>query len=366
MELLQIIQNSNTNAAVSPGEPRNIVASSVTGLTNEAVGCVIHTPSFPGLCSSDCSDIMKAVGTLVNTHTPLCPTSCDLRHHLLTCAVFNPAITFRSRDGFVPITFKLCVQACFTAGWKRDEDVPEPMQSLQYPLLHLICMSGNCVAVSKLIEEMKFSFSISQRNKETPLHVAARYFPVTYPEGKMCKLKKIDRFLRIVDLIAEQDGDMLFMVDANGDTVLHVLARCFCAVSNVVVQGCGSTSSDRSCLLKQKQHYFKAIEQFIETLAELVKRDRVCKKAVCKVLNGRSNADETFWDILQAGVGKVLPKLLNQAMEILPFCFGKARSHLIDNQCEPKCPCGGSADLQGHSFQAQTFQREGLLLCVNR
>ena len=367
MDLIQAIQGSNTNATSEPG-------NTVGGEREHANGpdrCVIHTPPFSGLCSTDCYDIMEAVGTaLVNTHTPLCPTGCDLRHHLLTSAVFNATVMCRTySDDCMPITFKLCIQACFSAGWERDTDVPDPLESLRYPLLHLLCISGNCIAITKLIEEMMFNFSVSRQSKETPLHVAARYFPVTYPEGKYSGTKKIAKFQEILNLIIEQDDDMLFMADKNGDTVLHVLAKCFCATSNLVVKNSGPTSNEKSYLSKQKCYYFKAMELFIDTLADLVSRERVCKKAVCKVIHDGNNATETFWDILQAGPDITMFRVLKvHARRILPFCFGDARSRLVNNLCDSSCPCEGSADLQSRGCQTQPCEiaLEGLLLSVNK
>lgn len=364
MDLIQMIQGSNTNAVAVAGEPENLVSGRNTEHPTVADRCAIHTSSFPGLCSPDCYEIMEAVGTLVDTHTPLCPTGCDLRHHLLTSAVFNPSITFRACEDFMPVTFKLCIQACFSAGWGRGMDVPEPLESLRYPLLHLLCMNGHFNAVTKLIKDMKFSLSVSCRSKETPLHVAARYFPITFPE--VSRSKKMARFKGILDVIIEQDDDMLFMVDSNGDTVLHVLAKGFCAASNVVLKNCGSMSNDRSCFMKQKCHYFKAMKLFLETLADLGEREKVCKKAVCKVVYDCNNASKTFWDILEAGHDKVMLRFLTvHAKEVLPFCFDEARSHLINSPCGSNCPCEGNADLQSRGCQTQLCRIEGLLLSLN-
>lgn len=367
MDLIQVLQKSNTNATGS-------VVGSHTESQNVPEGqCAIHTPSFPGLCSPDCYDIMAAVGTLVNTHTPLCPTGCDLRHHLLTSAVFSPSVMIRTySDDCLPVTFKLCIQGCFSAGWERDMDVPDPLESLRYPLLHLICMSGNCIALAKLIQEMKFTLCISRRNKETPLHVAARYFPVAYPDSRISSLHKMAKFQGILNLLIDQDDDILFMVNTNGDTVMHVLARCFCATSNLVLKNCGSTSTSNhrsTCLMKQKHCYFKAMKLVIETLADLVQRERVCKKAVCKVVchPKEKHATETFWDILRAGPDKVILRVLTvYAHDMLPFCFGNARHELLHNLCEQSCPCEGSADLQSRGCQTQPCQIEGWLLSVNK
>ena len=364
MDLIQMIQGSNTNAGAAAGEPENVVSGGRTERPTVADRCAIHTSSFPGLCSPDCYEIMEAIGTLVDTHTPLCPTGCDLRHHLLTSAVFNPSITFRACEDFMPVTFKLCIQACFSSGWGRGMDVPEPLESLRYPLLHLLCLGGHSNAVTKLIEDMKFSLSVSCRSKETPLHVAARYFPVTFPE--VSRSKKIARFKGVLDVIIEQKDDMLFMVDSNGDTVLHVLAKGFCAASNIVLKNCSSISNDRSCFMKQKCHYFKAMKLFLETLADLDKRDRVCKKAVCKVVHDCNNASKTFWNILEAGHDKAMLRVLNMhANDVLPFCFGEVRSHLLNSPCRSDCPCQGSADLQSRGCQTQLCLTEGLLLSWN-
>lgn len=359
MELLQFLQSSTTNAICGDIEAGNTVGGNTENAKNR---CAIHTESFPGLCSDDCSDTMDAVGTLVNTHTPLCPTGCDLQHHLLTSAVFSPSVIFRScDDACVPVTFKLCIQACFSAGWERDMIVPDPLESLQYPLLHLICISGNCVAAAKVIKEMKFSFSVSPRSKETPLHVAARYFPVAYPDCKASTPQKIiAKFEAILNLLINQDDDMLFMADVKGDTVMHVLAKCFCVTSDLMIKTCGPSSNYRNSLIKQKRCYFEVMKLLLEKIADLVTRERVCKKVVCRLVHKKNDASETFWDILKAGPDLAMLRILTlHAKEMLPFCFDNERRNLERNLCDSSCPCEGSSDSQSRSCQTQPFEIEG-------
>ena len=169
MNLLEVLHTSGPNVTSSNSAAKSVVGVETATANSSVNRCAIHTELFPGLCSADCCETMDAVGTLVNTHTPLCPTGCDLRHHLLTSAVFSSSVMFRAySDHCVPVTFKLCIQACLNAGWERDMIVPDPLSCLQYPLLHLICLSGNCIAATKVIEEMKFSYSVSHQSKETP------------------------------------------------------------------------------------------------------------------------------------------------------------------------------------------------------
>lgn len=346
MNLLEVLHTSGPNVTSSNSAAKSVVGVETATANSSVNRCAIHTELFPGLCSADCCETMDAVGTLVNTHTPLCPTGCDLRHHLLTSAVFSSSVMFRAySDHCVPVTFKLCIQACLNAGWERDMIVPDPLSCLQYPLLHLICLSGNCIAATKVIEEMKFSYSVSHQSKETPLHVAARYFPVAYADGKFTSSHKIiAKFQGILDLFTDDKNDMLFMADANGDTVLHVLADCLSTTSALVSGSRGLSGSHRKILVTQKRCYFEAIKLFLETIADLILREKVSKEVIGKFVYAKNNNSRTFLDLLDACPDKVMLQVFSlQARELLPFCFEQSKS-------------------QSRSCQIQSFEIEGLLL----
>lgn len=325
--------------------------------------CAIHTKYFPGLCSPDCFDTMAAVSAILDTHTPLCPTDCDLQHHLLTCAVFSPAVMFRVDTGDVPLTFKLCIQACFNAGWERHMNVPDPLETLRYPLLHLACLHGSYIAVKKLVQEMKFKPVVSVSSKETPLHVAARYFPVTYTD----RILMADTFKAILTFLIWQDEEILFKADAKGDTVLHVIARCINTTTNVE-ERLSDTQPKKNCLTKQKQSYHRALKIFLHALSDLQLSDKLCKKQVCKLVHDRNDRDRKFVDILQEGPEKFTAQALTgYAKEVLPFCFDDERVDLACSVCPSSCPCNGSAAVaEKQSCQTLVRQNEGLFVSVNK
>lgn len=300
--------------------------------------CAIHTEYFPGLCSPDCFDTMAAVSAILGTHTPLCKPDCDLQHHLLTSAVFSPSVMFRadSKDG-IPLTFKLCLQTCFTAGWDRHMNVPDPLDSLRYPLIHVVCMSGNLLAATKLIQEMKFKLNVPTESKETPLHLAARHFPITHADSKVLN------FQAILNFLTNEDKEMIFKADQKGDTVLHILSLCFNKVAKKLAKP-GEAPLDRSSLVKQKNCYVKALKVCLHKLSDLQLSNKLCKKQICKLVHDSNHAGETLLGILLACTDRVMAAILEMyAKEMLPYCFDDERHDLVSSACPSSCPCNGKA-----------------------
>ena len=282
---------------------------------------------------------MASCRDIIDTHTPLCQTDCDLQHHMLTCCVFNPSVVFRTEDANkIPIRFTLCLQASFIAGWEKHMSVPDPLASLRFPLLHLVCISGNLLAVKSLIQYMKFKLNVPTRSKETPLHLVARYFPLTYADSK------ISNFQQILTFLTGEDQEMLFKFDLKGDTVLHILAQCFNGIASKLQAKSSDAPLDKSALVRQKNCYKRAMKVCLHLLSDLESSNKLCKKQICKLVHDRNSAGKTFLDILQGGPDGVMGMILQSyAREMLPYCFGEERHHLVSSMCQSSCPCGGGA-----------------------
>ncbi|XP_078362949.1 uncharacterized protein LOC144647079 isoform X2 [Oculina patagonica] len=311
--------------------------------------CAIHTKHFPGLCSPDCFDTMAAVSAILGTHTPLCKPDCDLQHHILTSAVFSPSVMFRADKSDIPLTFKLCLQTCFRAGWDRHMNVPDPQDSLRHPLLHLVCMSGNLLAATKLVRELKFKLDVLTESKETPLHLVVRHFPLTHADSKNINFRAILNFL------TNEDQEMLFKADLQGDTVLHILAQCFNEITTKLAKP-GDAPPDKAALVKQKNCYVKALKVCLHKLSDLQLSNKLCKKQICKLVHDRNLADKTMSDILQEGPDRVMAYILEMyAKEMLPYCFDDERQDLVSSVCPSSCPCSGKAVASGN-LVSQTTQ----------
>lgn len=322
----------------------------------DSEGCAFHTKYFPGVCSTDCIDTMTACSEILCTHTPLCQTDCNLQHHLLTCCVFSPSVVFRTDSANpIPLTFRLCLQTSFIAGWEKHMNVPDPLASLRLPLLHLVCLSGNLLAVTTLIQHMKFKLSVPTRSNETPLHLVARYFPVTHADSK------IPNFLQILNFLTGEDQGMLFKFDLKGDTVLHILAQCFNGMATKLQAIPSEAPLDKSALVKQKNCYYKAIKVCLRKLSDLQLSSKLCKKQICKLVHDKNSAGKTFLDIMQGGPDSVMGMILQTyAKETLPYCFGDERRDLAGSVCQTSCPCSGRAtSSESPDCQIRDCQREG-------
>ncbi|PFX32956.1 uncharacterized protein LOC111345329 [Stylophora pistillata] len=319
--------------------------------------CAIHTKYFPGTCSQECFDTMAAVATIINTHTPLCPAECDLQHHLLTCAVFHPSVVFRTvLNASIPLTFKLCLQSCFNAGWKQDMDVPDPLESLRLPLLHLICMRGNFSAAEKLAQEMELRPVVSSGRNETPLHVAARYFPITYPD----KIIADDTFKSVMNFLVKQDKGIIFKVNAQNESVLHVICHSIISAFKVLTRP-SENSYHPSLQLKQKNCYMKGFKLVLDMLLDLQSEDKVCKGLICKLLAVRNDANNTFIDVLRKGSSnEIVGSLVLHVKEEFPFCFADGNFDVVITECPLSCPCNRKAVFTRNlGSQVKTSQLEG-------
>ena len=337
-ETADLVQSSSRSSSNPTRLSRNEPALG-RGSARHSEECAFHTEYFPGSCSSDCFHTMAACKEIIDTHTPLCQTDCDRQHHLLTCCVFSPSVVFRTdAANTIPIEFRLCLQAAFIAGWEKHMSVPDPLASLRFPLLHLVCMSGNLLAVRSLIRDMKFKLNVPTRSKETPLHLVARYFPLTHADSKISNFKQILNFLTC------EDQGMLFKFDLKGDTVLHILAQCFNGVASKLQAKSSDVPFEASALVKQKSCYYKAMRICLHKLSDLQSSNKLCKKQICKLVHDRNSAGKTFLEILQGGPDRVTAMILQPyAKELLPYCFGEERHHLFSNVCQSSCPCGSGA-----------------------
>lgn len=350
-----LVQSPNRSSSNTTRFSRNEPALG-RGSARHSEGCAFHTEYFPGSCSPDCFDTMAACKEIMDTHTPLCQTDCDLQHHLLTCCVFNPSVVFRTDAASkVPIRFRLCIQASFLAGWEKHMSVPDPLACLRFPLLHLVCMSGNLLAVTSLIRYMKFKLNVPTRSKETPLHLVARYFPLTYADSKM------SNFHQMLNFLTDEDQRMLFKFDLKGDTVLHILAQCFNGTASKLQAKSSEVPLDKSALVKQKNCYYKAMKVCLHKLSDLESSNKLCKKEICKLVHDRNSAGKTFLDILQGGPDGVMGMILQPyAKEMLPFCFGEERNDLVRSVCQSSCPCSsGAAASQSLDGGIQAGQPQG-------
>ena len=354
-EQVNFIQERSNEASGLCSEPASLNCDSA----KQEKQCAIHTKHFSDTCSQECFDTMAAVNVILNTHTPLCPEECDLQHHLLTCTVFHPSVVFHTDiNASIPLTFKLCLQSCLNAGWKQNMDVPDPLESLRLPLLHLICMRGNFSAAEKLAQEIKLRPVVSSEGKETPLHVAARYFPITYPDKIIADVT----FKSVLNFLVKQDKGILFKVDAKNESVLHVVSHRIIAAFKVLARPC-ENSYLRSLQLRQKNCYMKALKIILEKLTDLQLEDKVCRRLICELLAVQNDANSTFIDVLRKdSVNEIVQSLVLHVKEELPFCFADGSFDVVITECPSSCPCKGKAvSTKNLGSQMKASQSEGLL-----
>ncbi|KAL9974856.1 hypothetical protein ACROYT_G011952 [Oculina patagonica] len=101
--------------------------------------------------------------------TPFCDRKKDCpKHHDLLLAVIA-CTDMRDKRGNMQ-EFEDTVQSFLKKGWKRDEEIPDPVKNYRFPLLHWAGVLGKCRAMEWMIKN-GFSTTVrSSDTQETALH----------------------------------------------------------------------------------------------------------------------------------------------------------------------------------------------------
>lgn len=231
--------------------------------------------------------------------------------------------------------FFKCLKKNFDEGFAKDRDVPDGLDILHYPLVHLAGMFYKYSSVDMLVHLGFDRSPRSPRTGELPLHATVRY---GYKTGmKMYKsfnknnfeslfskvFQSLSRGMNLIKLLSQQDH--------NGDTCLHVAAKrmierpapvtrpsdIMASETPDSTQECETSSSRKQpsddlsavCKLKETtpQHRFRAdfythclgyIFKKLQEVATMALTRKVDVTLLEPVFSVKNNKGETFLQIL--------------------------------------------------------------------
>ena len=119
--------------------------------------------------------------------------------------------------------FRRCVDRLLENNWKKNNDLPEALERLRYPLVHVCCLLGKPKALEFLINSRGFDPAVQcSRTGETALHATLRYFyDIHNPRSRQTCLSRNDARKNNNECIAMFEK-LLRILTSSSDSVLHV------------------------------------------------------------------------------------------------------------------------------------------------
>lgn len=206
---------------------------------------------------------------MASPHTRLCSHDCSLEHNELILALqesMNRADGgANGGKGRIPwetqrksLDFKRCLDRLLESNWDMNSDVPDPLNQLRYPVVHLCCLFGKPTALEFLINR-GFDPSVkSSRTGETALHVTLRFFYNIFhpPRGRIEALNRKTHRLGVTECVAMFE-QLLCILTSPNKRVLH-LKDCIGRESVFHLAASKRTEASRELLLlKNKEGPFK-------------------------------------------------------------------------------------------------------------
>lgn len=278
--------------------------------------------------------------------------------------------------------FLKCLKKSFDDGFAKDLEVPDSLEILQYPLVHLAGMFFKYKAIDMLVHLGFERNPRSPRTGELPLHSMLRH---GYDAGlKLYKSFALNSYFdkmfpKIFQSFAKESNmiELLLHQDQNGDTPLHVAAKEMIKLPapstrslNVATQVPDSTqecesstskrkpSDDTSLVCKKRhpaQHRYRA-DYYVHCLGHILKKlQEVATKGrkvninlVKPVLLVKNNDGETFLQIMCKE-----HHLLNAAISMVLSRFPDAAFYESVRKCVPSS-CWPDACLQPFNEESST------------
>ena len=150
--------------------------------------------------------------------TPFCDAKVECpKHHDLVLTLMNCNNCAGAKSNI--LQFQKCVIRYIDEGWDKNDVVPDPLEELRFPLVHLACAFGKSSALDWLLQ---YGFDANVKSESTGqfgLHCAIR--GLHRSKMKVTSKDLVARLKRLMSILPKQ---LLFHDEVNGDTPLHTAA----------------------------------------------------------------------------------------------------------------------------------------------
>ena len=166
-------------------------------------------------------------------HTPLCSGRCKEKHHCLILELCKAGQwnDFSKPEGTTKaylLAFEQHVKDCLAKGWCMSDVVPDPLEKLRRPLVHLASILGNWRVLESLV---KMGFDVAVRNPalgDTALHATvSELYSVLLDANVSCDswIQIFDKVLKVLSEGTKDNGRSLVeKANVHGESVIHLAA----------------------------------------------------------------------------------------------------------------------------------------------
>lgn len=212
---------------------------------------------------------------------------------------------------------------------RANGDLPDPVPSFKYPLVHWVCVLGKFKVLEKLAAMKEFDLGVqSERTGETGLHRMLLSLDQAMVRKKSPTKMILEVFSKTLRTLTENLPSVISICNKEGDTPFHCLAK--------VILDCTGE-------LEKMNTYEGYFEHLVKELTRLKTSSKLTPEDVRELLLKTNNSQETFLHILACrhGVGhrvikSVLKNIDPEIMTVLKETVnaeGKTPSDLAEDLC---------------------------------
>jgi len=265
-------------------------------------------------------------------HTPFCGSNCTFQHHklllsLLKCSNYNYGAATAYLDSFMKQVNEYVNQLGKFSCVRANADIPDPVASFKYPLVHWACVLGKFKVLERLAAMKEFNLGVqSERTGETGLHRMLLSLDRAMVRKKSPSKTILEVFSKTLRTLTENLPRLITICNKEGDTPFHCLAK--------VILDCTGE-------LERMNTYEGYFERLVKELTRLRSTGKLTPDVVRELLLKTNNSQETFLHILACrhGVGhrvikSVLKNIDPEIMEVLKETVdaqGKTPSDLAED-----------------------------------
>lgn len=210
---------------------------------------------------------------------------------------------------------------------RANADLPDPMDSFKYPLVHWVCVLGKFKVLEKLATMKEFNLGVqSNRTGETGLHRMLLSLDRAMVRKKSPTKTILEVFSKTLKTLTNKLPSIITVCNKEGDTPFHCLAK--------VILDCTGE-------LERMNTYEGYFEHLVKELTRLKTSGKLTPEIVRELLLKANNSQETFLHILACrhGVGhrvikSVLKNIDTEIMDVLKEtvnAYGKTPSDLAED-----------------------------------